>query len=190
MTSNTNNSDQVNEELLHDELHEELLYDLLLHKKEDIIAIQEKLGIVSNRKKGSIEIENQTALNQSKKGKTLEDSFGLLFDLVEEFKPIHEKIDISGHPILRILHQNMQNLMDETCGELPLGEIYHLLLYLEHDISVMQDLLDIDGYTNREISEIESDKNAIGYLHMSRFNPGKRSRDFRRRFLKNFTIFS
>ena len=63
MTSNTNNSDQVNEELLHDELHEELLYELLLHKKEDIIAIQEKLGIDSNREKGPIEIENQTALN-------------------------------------------------------------------------------------------------------------------------------
>ena len=57
-------------------------------------------------------------------------------------------------------------------------EIYHLLLYLEWDISTIQDLLDIDGYTNREISEIEADKNAIGYLYMSRFDPGKWSHTF------------
>ena len=51
MTSNTNNnSDQVD-----DELYEELLYELLLYKKKDIIAIQEKLGINNNT--------NQTALN-------------------------------------------------------------------------------------------------------------------------------
>ena len=50
MTRNTNNnSDQVNAQL-YDELHEELLYELLLYKKKDIIAIQEKLGMaVSER---------------------------------------------------------------------------------------------------------------------------------------------
>ena len=59
MTSNTNNnSDQVD-----DELHEEHLYEVLLYKKKDIIAIQKKLSINNNT--------NQTALNQSKKGKTL-----------------------------------------------------------------------------------------------------------------------
>ena len=59
MTSNTNiSSDQS-------KILEELLYELLLYKKKDIIAIQEKLSINSNT--------NQTALNQSKKGKTLED---------------------------------------------------------------------------------------------------------------------
>ncbi|GET62354.1 uncharacterized protein OCT59_019373 [Rhizophagus irregularis] len=141
MTSNTNNnSDQVNAY----ELHEELLYELLLYKKKDIIAIQEKLG------------------------KTLKDSFGLLFDLVEELKLIQKKIDICGHPILTILHQNMQDLMDVTFGEISLGEIYHLLLYLEWNISLIQDLLDINGYTNQEISEIEADKNAIEYLYISR----------------------
>ncbi|RIA85528.1 hypothetical protein C1645_830687 [Glomus cerebriforme] len=124
MTSNTNNnSDQVDAQL-HDELHKELLYELLLYKKKDIIAIQEKLG------------------------KILEDSFGLLFGLMEELKLIQEKIDICGHPILTILHQNMQDLIDVTFGEMSLGEIYHLLLYLEGDISRIQDFLDIDGYTN------------------------------------------
>ena len=190
MTSNTNNiSDQVD-----DELYEELLYELLLYKKKDIIAIQEKLGMaMGSQKRPPPSINdntNQTALNQSKKGKTLEDSFGLLFDLVKELKPIQEKIDIGGHPILTILHQNMQDLMDLTFGELPLGEMYHLILYLEREISSIQDLLDIDGYTNREISKIEADKNAIGYLYMSRFNPGKQFRNFRRALLKNCTIFS
>ena len=190
MTSNTNNiSDQVNAQL-YDDLHEELLYELLLYKKKDIIAIQEKLGMAVSERPSINVNTNQTALNQSKKGKPLEDSFGLLFDLVEELKLILEKIDICGHPILTILHQNMQDLMDVTFGEIPLGEIYHLLLYLEHDISAIQDLLDIDGYTNREISETEADKNAIGYFYMSRFNPGKRSRYFRRTLLKNCTIFS
>ena len=202
MTRNTNNnSDQVNAQIqenlelrLYDDLHEELLYEVLLYKKKDIIAIQEKLGMaMGSRKRPPLSINdntNQTALNQSKKGKTLKDSFGLLFDLVEELKPIQEKIDICGHPILTILHQNMQDLMDVTFGEMSLGEIYHLLLYLERDISTIQDLLDIDGYTNREISEIEADKNAIGYLYMSRFNSGKQSHNFRRALLKNCTIFS
>ena len=166
------------------------LYEVLLYKKKDIIAIQEKFSMVVLERPSINDNTNQTALNQSKKGKTLEDSFGLLFDLVKKLKPIHEKIDICGHPILTILHQNMQDLMDVTFGEMSLGEIYHLLLYLERDISTIQDLLDIDGYTNREISEIEADKNAIGYLYMFRFNPEKQSRNFQRALLKNCTIFS
>ena len=68
--------------------------------------------------------------------------------------------------------------MNVTFEEISLEKIYHLLLYLKQDISTIQDLLDIDGYTNREISEIEADKNAIGYLYMSRFNPGKQSHNF------------
>ncbi|RGB27651.1 hypothetical protein C1646_768847 [Rhizophagus diaphanus] len=81
MTSNTNNiSDQVNEQLC-DDLYEELLYEVLLYKKKDIIAIQEKLDMVMVLK-GPLSINdntNQTALNQSKKGKSLEDSFGLSY---------------------------------------------------------------------------------------------------------------
>ena len=50
MTSNTNNnSDQVD-----DKLHEELLYEVLLYKKKDIIAIQKKLGMLPDRRKGPI----------------------------------------------------------------------------------------------------------------------------------------
>jgi hypothetical protein len=81
MTSNTNiSSNQVD-----DELYEELLYEVLLYKKKDIIAIQEKLSIIPL---GPInDITNQTALNESK-GKTLKDSFRLFFDLVEELVQI------------------------------------------------------------------------------------------------------
>ncbi|PKK61074.1 hypothetical protein RhiirC2_792344 [Rhizophagus irregularis] len=133
MTSNTNNnSDQVD-----DELYEELLYELLLYKKKDIIAIQEKLGINNNT--------NQIALNQSKKGKTLKDSFRLFFDLVEELVQI-----------VRIMEG------------MSLGEIYHLLLYLEWDISLIHDDLGIVGYTNPEISGLEADKNARAYLQKFR----------------------
>ena len=68
MTSNTNNnSDQVSADL-YNEQYEELLYELLLYKKKDIIAIQEKLGMTPL---GPInDITNQTALNESK-GKIL-----------------------------------------------------------------------------------------------------------------------
>ena len=104
MTSNTNNnSDQVD-----DELHEEHLYEVLLYKKKDIIAIQKKLGMLPDRRKGPIENIYQTALDQSKKGKTLEDSFGLLFDLVEELIDIRGDLGVVDHPILTTLYGNMQ----------------------------------------------------------------------------------
>jgi hypothetical protein len=109
MTSNTNiNSDQVN-----DKLHEELLYKLLLYKKKDIIAIQEKLGIVPL--KPINDITNQTVLNESK-GKTLKDSFQLFFGLVEELiqiVQIMERPDMNILPILSILYQNIQDLIKD-----------------------------------------------------------------------------
>ena len=98
MTRNTNNnSDQVD-----DELHEELLYEVLLYKKKDIIAIQKKLGMFPGSGKGPIENIYQTASNQSKKGKTLEDSFGLLFDLVGELIDIRGDLDVDCHPSVYI----------------------------------------------------------------------------------------
>src|ERR1043165_4550505 len=110
MTSNTNNiSDQVD-----DELYEELLYryELLLYKKKDIIAIQEKLGMTPL---GPInDNTNQTALNESK-GKILKDSFRLFFDLVEELVQIVQIMEGSNAhilPILSILHRNIQDLVE------------------------------------------------------------------------------
>jgi len=113
---------------------------LLLYKKKNIIAIQEKLSINDNT--------NQIALNQSKKEKTLENSFGLLFDLVEELRLIQKELNISGHPILIILRQNIQDLVEVIFGKMSFGEIYHLLLYLEENISMIRDHLGIVSYTN------------------------------------------
>jgi hypothetical protein len=171
MTSNTNNSDQVNAQL-YDELHEELLYEVLLYKKKDIIAIQEKLGMAVSERLSINDNTNQTALNESK-GKILKDSFRLFFDLVEELVQIvqiMEGSDMAIHPILTILYRNIQDLVKVTCeGEsMSLGEIYHLLLYLEWDISLIHDDLGIVGYTNPKKSRLEADKNARAYLQKFR----------------------
>ncbi|RGB42678.1 hypothetical protein C1646_750728 [Rhizophagus diaphanus] len=137
MTRNTNNnSDQVD-----DELHEELLYEVLLYKKKDIIAIQKKLR------------------------KTLEDSFELLFDLVGELIDIRGDLNVVSHPILTTLYENIQDFDDVTFGKMTLGTLYHLLLYLEEDISTIQDHLGINGHSDQEISGLEeANKNARAYL--------------------------
>jgi len=49
-----------------------------------------------------------------------------------------------------------------------LGEIYHLLLYLEWDISLIHGDLGIVGYTNSKISGLEAEKNARAYLQKFR----------------------
>jgi hypothetical protein len=49
-----------------------------------------------------------------------------------------------------------------------LGEMYHLLLYLEWDISLIHSDLDIVGHTNSEISGLEVEKNARAYLQKFR----------------------
>ena len=136
----------------------------------DIIAIQKKLGMIPDRRKGPIENRNQTASNQSKKGKTLEDSFGLLFDLVGELIDIREDLDVVGHPILTTLYENIQDFDDVTFGKMTLGTLYHLLLYLEEDISGIQDHLGIVGHSDQEISGLEeANKNARAYLQRSTY---------------------
>jgi hypothetical protein len=156
MTINTNISSDKSEAQL---------YGVLLYKKKDIIEIQKKLGMVPDRKKGPIENRNQTASNQSKKGKTLEDSFGLLFDLVGELIDIRGDLDVVGHPILTTLYENIQDFDEVTFGKMTLGTLYHLLLYLEEDISMIQDHLGIVGHYDQEISGLEeANKNARAYL--------------------------
>src|SRR4051812_37302662 len=162
MTSHTNiNSDKS----------EAQLYEVLLYKKKDIIAIQKKLGMDPDRRKGPIEIRNQTALNQSKKEKILEDSFGLLFDLVSKLIDIRGNLDMTCQAILTILYENIiQDLEEGTFRKMPLETLYHLLLYLEEKISVIQNDLGIVNYTNPEISELEADKNARAYLQKFRWS--------------------
>src|SRR3954452_20370877 len=156
MTSNTNISSDKSEAQL---------YEVLLYKKKDIIAIQKKLSTFPDPGKGPIESRNQTALNQSKKGKTLEDSFGLLFDLVGELIDIREDLDLTCQPILTILYENIQDLEEGTFRKMPLGTLYHLLLYLEEEISVIQNYLGIVSHSDQEISGLEeANKNARAYL--------------------------
>src|SRR3954469_693130 len=118
MTSNTNISSDKSEAQL---------YEVLLYKKKDIIAIQKKLSMFPDSKKGPIESRNQTALNQNKNEKTLEDSFGLLFDLVGELIDIREDLNVNCHPVLTILYNNIHDLEGETYGKRSLGTLYHLL---------------------------------------------------------------
>src|SRR3954462_4635071 len=106
MTSNTNISFDKSEAVPEGPAQ---LYEVLLYKKKDIIAIQKKLSTFSDLEKGPIESRNQTALNQNKKGKTLEDSFGLLFDLMEELIDIQGDLDVACHPVLTILYNNMHD---------------------------------------------------------------------------------
>src|SRR6266542_3940714 len=156
MTSNTNISSDKSEAQL---------YEVLLYKKKDIIAIQKKLGMFSDPEKGSIESRNQTALNQSKKEKTLEDSFGLLFDLVGELIDIRGDLDMDCHSILIILYNNIYDFKGETYGKRSLGTLYHLLLYLKEDRSMIQNVLGIVSHSNQEISGLEeANKNARAYL--------------------------
>ena len=51
MISNTNISADKSKAQLYEVLHEELLYKVLLYKKKDIIAIQEKFGMAIVPKK-------------------------------------------------------------------------------------------------------------------------------------------
>src|SRR2546423_15663851 len=156
MTSNTNISSDKSEAQL---------YEVLLYKKKDIIAIQKKLSMFPDQEKGPIESRNQIALNQSKKGKILEDSFGLLFDLVRELIDIREDFDVTCHLVLTILYNNMHDLKGETYGKRSLGTLYHLLLYLEEDISMIQNYLAIVTHSDQEISGLEeANKNARAYL--------------------------
>src|SRR3954454_2299324 len=162
MTSNTNISSDKSEAVLEGPAQ---LYEVLLYKKKDIIAIQKKLSMFPDPEKGPIESKNQTALNQNKKGKTLEDSFGLLFDLMRELIDIREDLDVNCHSVLTILYNNMHDLEGETYGKRSLGTLYHLLLYLEEDISIIQNYLAIVAHSDQEISRLEeANKNARAYL--------------------------
>ena len=70
-----------------------------------------------------------------------------------------------GHPILTTLYENMQDFDEVTFGKMSLETLYHLLLYLEEDISTIQDHLGIDSHSDQEISGLEeANKNARAYL--------------------------
>ena len=69
------------------------------------------------------------------------------------------------HSVLTILYNNMHDLEEETYGKRSLGTLYHLLLYLEEDISMIQNYLAIVAHSDQEISGLEeANKNARAYL--------------------------
>src|SRR5688572_2863562 len=114
MTSNTN-------KFVQSEILENQLYEVLLCKKMDVLAIQEriaerKLGIADSERPSINDNANQTALNQSKKAETLDYSLDytskLLFDLVEKIISIEEDLETGGHSMLIILHRYRKDLMD------------------------------------------------------------------------------
>src|SRR4051794_13138973 len=124
MTSNTNNK------FVQSEILKNQLYEMLLYKKIDVLAIQERLV---KRNLGINDNTNQTVLNQSKKAKTLDYTSRLLFDLVEKIILIEEDLEISDHPILNTLHRYRKDLIVRSLGKFSLKKKYHLLLYLEED---------------------------------------------------------
>ncbi|POG64367.1 hypothetical protein GLOIN_2v1783052 [Rhizophagus irregularis DAOM 181602=DAOM 197198] len=117
MTRNTNN------EFVQSKILENQLYEVLLYKKMEVLAIQER---IAERKLGINDNAIQTALNQSKKAEILDYSLDytskLLFDLVEKIISIEEDLETGGHPMLIILHRYRKDLMDVSIGEFSLRE--------------------------------------------------------------------
>src|SRR6266498_2323911 len=167
MTSNTNNK------FVQSKILENQLYEVLLYKKMDILAIQEhiaerKCGMRSHADPSINRNANQTGLNQNKKVVALacfDNTSILLFDLVEKIISIEEEFETGGHPTLNILHQHKE---DRSVRKISLSEKYHLLLYLEEDISMIQHYLGIVGYTNEETIKKEAEKNVKAYIQKFR----------------------
>ena len=163
MASNTNNK------FVQSEILENQLYEVLLYKKMEVLAIKER---IAERKLGINDNAIQTALNQSKKAEILDYSLDytskLLLDLVEKIISIEEELETGGNPILNILHQNREDLIERSMGEFTLREKYHLLLYLEADISMIQAYLDIVGYTNEETIKEDAEKDVRAYIQKFR----------------------
>ncbi|CAG8627677.1 7912_t:CDS:1, partial [Paraglomus occultum] len=144
MISNTNNKTDQSAHL----------YEVLLYKRKDIIAIQEKLGINSNTLK---------QIKHESDGKTLADSYKLLLHLVGDLILIQKNLNIDGNHILAVEYNNVANQNNKDSSNLSLSKLFNLLLYLEEDINTIQEELGIVGYTNQEMAE-EADKNARVYL--------------------------
>ncbi|CAH1769563.1 13679_t:CDS:2, partial [Entrophospora sp. SA101] len=117
--------------------------------KKDIIAIQEKLGIISNI--------NQMAVTESKKAKNLAVSYELLLELVGDLILIQGKLGIDINPVLEA-----ELRRDKISSDKPI-RLFDLLLCLEGDIVTIQEKIGIVGYTNQEMAE-EADKNARVYF--------------------------
>src|SRR5256884_5280017 len=117
-------------------------YRVLLYRKKDIIAIQEKLCIGGNANQLAVPPDSELM------GKTLADSYELLLELVGDLIPIQENLNIDGNPVLEVEYRS-----NEASTDILLGEIFNLLMYLEEDIIAIQEEFNIVGYTNQEMAE-------------------------------------
>jgi hypothetical protein len=150
MTNNNTNKSPRKETLAQ-------FYGVLLYKKKDIVAIQERQA---ERKLGMLPLERPSNANKlvvppdsELIGKTLADSYELLLELVRDLIPIQENLSIDSNPILEeALRSN------KASTDIPFGEIFNLFMCLEEDIIAIQDKLDIVGYSNQERAE-EVDEN-------------------------------
>ena len=136
-------------------------YGVFLYKKKDIVAIQEKLGMLPLVTIGGNANKLAVPPDSELMGKTLADSYELLLELVGDLIPIQENLNIDGNPVLAVEYQS--NKTREASADISFGEIFNLLMYLEEDIIAIQEELNIVGYTNQEMAE-EADKNAREYL--------------------------
>ncbi|PKK59537.1 hypothetical protein RhiirC2_871239 [Rhizophagus irregularis] len=138
-------------------------YGVLLYKKKDIVAIQErqakrKLGMLPLVTIGGNANNLVVPPDSELMGKTLADSYELLLELVGVLIPIQKNLRIDSNPILEEALRS-----DKASTDISFGEIFNLLMYLEEDIIAIQEELNIVGYTNQEMAE-EADKNAREYL--------------------------
>src|SRR4051794_35887714 len=138
-------------------------YGVLLYKKKDIVAIQErqaerKLGMLPLVTIGGNANKLIVPPDSELMGKTLADSYELLLELVGDLMPIQENLNIDGNPVLEVEYQS-----NEASTNISMKEIFNLLMYLEEDIIAIQEELNIVGYINQEMAE-EADKTARSYL--------------------------
>jgi len=68
--------------------------------------------------------------------------------LVEELIDIRRKLDVISYLILIILYENIQDFKKKTFEKMSFGILYHLLLYLEEDISMIQNDFGIISYSD------------------------------------------
>src|SRR5579871_1860726 len=138
-------------------------YGVLLYKKKDIVAIQErqaerKLGMLPLVTIGGNANKLVVPPDSELMGKTLADSYELLLELVRDLIPIQENLSIDSNPILEeALRSN------KAFADVSFSEILNLLMYLEEDIIEIQDELDIIGYSNQARAE-EVDENVRAQL--------------------------
>src|SRR3954454_20977381 len=94
-------------------------YGVLLYKKKDIVAIQEKLGMLPLVTIGGNANKLVVPPDSELMRKTLADSYELLLELVGNLMPIQENLNIDGNPVLEVKYQN-----NEASTNISLKEIF------------------------------------------------------------------